>query len=196
MSSLKWGGTTETVVVSAEAPLLDTATGSMSTTINRQLVASVPTYAQNVFQLVRYTAGVSGGVTSRSFDNVDNGARILGGSESEVLLNGSPNTFREFGEPNNTISPPPDAVGEVKIIMNLYDAEYGRTGGGVISISLKSSSNNYNGAVGWLARNPIFNANTFTGNATGAPNTSFKINQGIFELDGEFAHLIWPTLIV
>ena len=183
---LEVGGTTETVVVTAEAPLLETANGSLSTTINRELVASVPTYAQDVFQLVRYAAGVAGGNTQRPFDGGDNGAVILGGTNNEVLLNGSPNTYRESTGAANTISPPPDAVGEMKIMTNVYDAEYGRTGGGVISISLKSGSNDYHGAVGWLVRNPVFNANTFTANATGAPNASFKMNEGIFELDGPF----------
>jgi hypothetical protein len=45
---------------------------------------------------------------------------------------------------------PPDAVAEVKVQTNLYDAEYGRTGGGVITLSLKSGTNDLHGNVGWL----------------------------------------------
>ena len=58
---MQLGGTSETVNVTAEAPMLETSTASQSSTINRDLVANIPTYARNVFELVRYTAGVQGG---------------------------------------------------------------------------------------------------------------------------------------
>ena len=183
---LQIGAATETVSVTAEAPLLDNVTASRSSTINQSLVEAVPTYAKNVFQLTRYTAGASGGTTVRPFDGGDNGVSILGGNNNEVLLNGSPNTYRETTGAANTISPPPDAVGEVKIITNVYDAELGRTGGGVVSVSIKSGTNQYHGSVSWLMRNPALNANTFEANATGAPNASFRMNEPGVELDGPF----------
>ncbi len=183
---LQLGAASETVAVTAESPLLDTVSASQSSTVNRSLVEAVPTYARDVFQLVRYSAGASGGTTVRPFDGGDNNVSILGGSNNEVLLNGSPNTYRESSGAANAISPPPDAVGEVKVITNVYDAELGRTGGGVISISLKSGTNQYHGSVGWLVRNPIFNANSFDANATGAANSSFKMNEPTVELDGPF----------
>ena len=181
---LQLGAASETVTVSAEAPLLDNVSASRSNTINQSLVESVPTYAKDVFQLVRYSAGSTGGTTVRPFDGGDNGASILGGTNNEVLLNGSPNTYRESTGAANTISPPPDTVGEVKIITNVYDAELGRTGGGVISVSIKSGTNGYHGSFGWLMRNPALNANTFEANATGAPNASFRMNEPGLELDG------------
>ena len=181
---LQLGMSSETVSVTAEAPLLDNVTASRSSTINQSLVEAVPTYAKNVFQLTRYTAGAAGGTTVRPFDGGDNNVSILGGANNEVLLNGSPNTYRESTGAANTISPPPDAVGEVKIITNVYDAELGRTGGGVISVSIKSGTNQYHGSVSWLMRNPALNANTFEANATGAPNSSFRSNEPGIEIDG------------
>ena len=185
---LQLGAASETVSVMSEAPLLDSATAQKSSIINSDLVAAVPTYARDVFQLVRYSAGANGGTTVRPFDGSDNGSSILGGpgNTNEVLLDGSPNTYRETTAAANTISPPPDAVGEVKIITNPYDAEYGRTGGGVISVSLKSGTNQYHGSVQWLVRNPILNANAFDANASGAPNASFHMNEPSAELDGPF----------
>ena len=184
---LQLGTASETVSVTAEAPLLDNVTASRSSTINTSLVESVPTYAKDVFQLTRYTAGATGGTTTRPFDGSDNSVSILGGTNNEVLLNGSPNTYRESTGAANTISPPPDAVGEVKIITNPYDSELGRTGGGVVSVSIKSGTNQYHGSVSWLMRNPALNANTFEANATGAPNSSFRSNEPGVELDGPFS---------
>ena len=187
---MELGGTSETVSVTAEAPMLETASASHSSTINRDLVANLPTYARDVFELVRYTAGVQGAARStfgqRPFDNGDGSVSIAGGKSdtNEILLDGSPNTYRESGTPGNAASPPPDAVSEVKVQTNLYDAEYGRTGGGVITLSLKSGTNDYHGLAGWLLRNEILNANTFESNAGGGAKTTFKMNEPIVQFQG------------
>ena len=187
---LELGATTETVTVTAEAPLVETGTASQSTTINRELVATLPTYARDVFELVRYTAGVQGGTRGmwgqRPFDAGDNSVRILGGAANtnEVLLDGSPNTYRETTAVAQTTSPPPDAVAEVKIQTNVYDAEYGRTGGGVITVNLKSGTNDYHGVLGWYLRNDVLNANTFESNAVGGAKTSFRMHQPVAQFQG------------
>jgi hypothetical protein len=184
------GGVSETVSVVAEAPLLETSSATQSSTINRDLVANLPTLARNVFELVRYTAGVQGGARStygqRPFDNGDGGVNIAGGRSAynEILMDGSPNTYRETGNPGDAASPPPDAVAEVRVMTNLYDAEYGRTGGGVITLSLKSGTNELHGTANWLVRNDILNANTFESNAVGAAKTTFKLNQPTVQAQG------------
>lgn len=187
---LELGGTNETVTVTEGARLLEVTSGSLSTTINKDLVAALPTYARNVFELVRYQAGVQGAARStfgqRPFDNGDGGINIQGGAgnANEILLDGSPHTYRETNTPGNTISPVPDAVGEVRIQTTVYDAEYGRTGGGVVSLSLKSGTNDYHGSAGWLWRNDILNANTFESNAGGGAKTTFRMNEPTFTFSG------------
>jgi TonB dependent receptor-like, beta-barrel len=148
------------------------------------MVAALPTRGRNVYDLAQMTAGVTGRVQStfglRPFDNGENGVRVNGGlaNTNEVLLDGAPNTQRESSAPANvTIVPPPEAVGEVKIQTNLYDAEYGRTGGGVMSVSLRSGTNQYHGAAWWFVRNDILNANTFESNAAGGTKTSYRLHE-------------------
>src|SRR6266508_1389558 len=63
-----------------------------------------------------------------------NGGRL---TTNEFLLDGAPNSPR--GRYN--FAPPVDAVEEFKIQTNTYDAQYGRTGGGVINMTLKSGTN-------------------------------------------------------
>ncbi|MBI4906957.1 MAG: TonB-dependent receptor [Acidobacteria bacterium] len=181
---LEIGGTTETVTISTETPLLETQTASQGTVLSKELVAAIPTRGRNVFDLAQMTAGVTGRVQStfglRPFDNGENGVRINGGpaNTNEVLLDGAPNTQRESGAPANvTIVPPPEAVGEVRIQTNLYDAEYGRTGGGVMSVNLRSGTNTYHGAAWWFVRNDILNANTFESNAAGGAKTSYRLHE-------------------
>src|ERR1051326_4331791 len=182
--TLELGGTTETVLVMSEAPLLETQSSSQGTVLNKELVAALPTRGRDVFDLVQMTAGVTGRVQStfglRPFDNGENGVRINGGqaSTNEVLLDGVPNTQRESGGPTNvSIVPPPEAVGEVKIQTNLYDAEYGRTGGGVITVSLRSGTNNYQGGAWRDVRDEILNCHTFESNAAGGRKTSYRLHE-------------------
>ena len=67
--------------------------------------------------------------------------------------NGGPSNHVEFlldGAPNNTVYgranriayvPSVDAVEEFKVMTSVYDAQYGRSGGGVINVSIKSGQN-------------------------------------------------------
>jgi len=189
--TLDLGGVTETVQVMSEVPLLETQTASQGTVLSKELVQAIPTRGRNVFDLAQMTAGVTGRVQStfglRPFDNGENGVRINGGAANtnEVLLDGAPNTQRESGAPANvTIVPPPEAVGEVRIQTNLYDAEYGRTGGGVMSVSLRSGTNDYHGSLWWYVRNDILNANTFESNAAGGTKTSYRLHEAGLVLAG------------
>ena len=191
---LELGTASETVTVSGEAPLVDTQTATAGTLINKELVGTLPTFGRDINYLAQFTAGVyytgvsgKASVSERPFDEGENNFSINGGATStnEVLLDGAPNTSRESGSPTNvTIVPPPEAVGEMNTLTNLYDASYGRTGGGVISVSLRSGTNDYHGAAWWYVRNPVFNANQFDSNLAGVARASYKLNQPGFMLSG------------
>src|SRR5262249_4608530 len=89
------------------------------------------------------------------------------------LLDGVANSTRgqyDFG-------PPVDAVEEFKIQTNTYDAQYGRTGGGVVNMTLKSGSNSFR-SQGWdFVKNDTFNANDTLNNATGQPKPPYSAHQ-------------------
>ena len=64
---------------------------------------------------------------------------------NEFLLDGAPNNANQGGN-NIAYVPPADAVQEFKVQTNSYDAQYGRTAGGVVNMSLKSGTNSFHGA--------------------------------------------------
>ena len=67
---------------------------------------------------------------------------------NEFLLDGVPNTGTETTQPNNlSFVPSPDATAEFKVQTSIYDAQYGRTGGGVVNVVLKSGTNQFHGAL-------------------------------------------------
>ena len=191
---LELGTPTETITVSAEAPLIDTSSASVGTVITKEAISNLPMMGRNPFLLAQYAAGVNftGGRASSGGRPFDNGGMdsfsINGGvnRQTEYLLDGSPNTNNTDTGTGTYITfvPPPDAVSEFKVQSNLYDSEYGRTGGGVISLNLKSGTNAYHGSAYWYVRNDILNANEIAANARGTPLSAFRWNQPGFQVDG------------
>ncbi|HXG32974.1 MAG TPA: carboxypeptidase-like regulatory domain-containing protein, partial [Bryobacteraceae bacterium] len=140
---LELGGVTESVTVSAEAELLETATASKGQVIDSSKVAALPLLGRNPFMLAAVSAGVqyTPSLASRSNRPFDNGGMdsfsINGGRQftNEFLLDGVPDTNVETTQPSNlSFVPSPDATEEFKVQTNTYDAQYGRTGGGVINV--------------------------------------------------------------
>ena len=83
----------------------------------------------------------------RPFDNGALADWSMNGGQNrnnEFLLDGAPNNANQGGN-NIAYVPPAEAVQEMKISTNSYDAQYGRTAGGVVNMSLKSGTNTFHG---------------------------------------------------
>jgi hypothetical protein len=77
-----------------------------------------------------------------------------------------------------------DAIAEIKILLNNYRAEYGRTGGAHIQIISKSGDAEYKGNAYYYGRHEKFNANNFFNNAAGRPRPEYRFNTFGFNLGG------------
>ena len=87
------------------------------------------------------------------------------GSEarSEFLLDGIPNMRLDVV----SFSPSPDAVQEMRVQTNAYDAEFGHSGASFVNVSTRSGANDVHGTVYWFHRNNKLNANNFFDNRVG-----------------------------
>jgi len=185
--TMQVGDVKETVVITADAPLLDTTTGGLGQVINRRQVESMPLNGRMIFMLNNLATGViwqvptfgaTGTSGLRPFDNAGGSAWSLNGGRpgtNEFLLDGAPDSTN--GQFN--FSPPVDAVQEFKIQTNTYDAQYGRTGGGVVNMALKSGTNEFHGQAWDFVRNGSWDANnTLNKSQTPpAPRPSHTFNQ-------------------
>jgi hypothetical protein len=119
--------------------------------------------------------------TDRPYDNGGmDYIRINGAPQytNEYLLDGAPNTNVERGNVDSlSFVPPPDAVTEMAVVSNNYDAQFGRVGGGTISATLKSGGNTLHGALYEYYREKVLMANTWQGNFAGTPRPPFLWNQ-------------------
>jgi hypothetical protein len=183
------GGLTENVNVSAEAPLLETSNANRGTVIDQARIAELPLQSRSPMALAVLVAGVNYNAQAIYLRPFDNGAladwAMNGGSNrnNEFLLDGAPNNANQGGN-NIAYVPPAAAVQEFKMQTNSYDAQYGRTAGGVVNVSLKSGTNTFHGEVYDFMRRKALAANSHILNSRNAPKTEQYIDQYGFSVDG------------
>jgi hypothetical protein len=164
------GKVTQTVEVTGAAPLIETANASHGNVLNEQQLAELPNIGRDAFIMARIsnnmvTAGNPTYVAGSAYSTV--GLVTVSGSmlwSNLFVLDGIPITTW-YGTP--IVIPSEEAVAEMKLQTNTYDADMGRTGGGVFNTIMKSGTNTFHGsAYGSIRRNSM-DANLFFNNAAG-----------------------------
>src|SRR4051812_41094860 len=182
-------GLTETVNVSSEAPLLETSRADRGTVIDSARIAELPLQSRSPMALAVLVAGVNYNAQAIYLRPFDNGAladwSTNGGQNrnNEFLLDGVPNNANQDGN-NIAYVPPAEAVQEFKVATNSYDAQYGRTAGGVVNMSLKSGTNTFHGVGYEFYRRKWLDANSFFLNARNSPKADHYLDQYGFSVDG------------
>jgi hypothetical protein len=182
--ALQVGAVSESVEVTAEAQLLQTNSSELSTVTDNRQIANLPLNGRNVQSLVLLTPGVTGmtanGGTGESFESqgrfVVNGGRD---STTAIQLDGVSVDMPSYIPGTNFYSAVPSAEGiqEFRVQTNAFSAEYGRTGGGIVTMVTKSGTNAVHGSVYEFFRNSVLDANSFFNNARNVQRGSFKRNE-------------------
>jgi hypothetical protein len=147
--TLEIGALEETITVTGASPLIDTMNASTGDVLDAKSLESIPTAGRSVFLMANLqpTVQTSGNAHwNRMQDQVGNSAMSMGGGPvraNNYLVDGFPVTdLQNRASTNPTI----EAVESVKVQIHTYDAEMGRTGGGVMNMAAKSGSNNFHGS--------------------------------------------------
>jgi len=161
---LEIGQTTQSVEVTADAPLLDTTSAATGRVLNTRDMGQLPYTTMNPFALQAMAAGMifTGALTpdnNRALDhaataNFDSGG--LGTGTNEFLLDGNPITGTNGGRAG--FVPNAEAVDEVRIETDPYDASMGHAIGAFISATVKSGTNSLHGAGFWQFQQFRWNA--------------------------------------
>jgi Carboxypeptidase regulatory-like domain/TonB dependent receptor len=186
--ALEVGELSQTIEVTAAAPLLQTATSSLGQVVEQRTVTELPLNGRNPLALVGLTAGVvPQGQPSAGNSSLGNqvganpfaaGDFQIGGGQagqSQILIDGVPTNGAYLNVV--TLIPTQDAVEEFKVQTNNLGPEYGRFAGGVINLSTKSGTNEFHGSAYEFLRNKLLNANGFFSNAGGTERPAFTQNQ-------------------
>jgi hypothetical protein len=186
--TLEIGQLSQEVTVAGQAALLETESASRNSTVENRVIENVPTNGRNLFSLQYTLPGVIkqstywGSMELWAYGDI-NGVSINGGrsGENETLVDGLADTKVNRGV---SLVPTLSGTQEVTVQSNLYDAQYGRFGGGITSISVKSGTNSVHGELYEFLKNIKLDATEWVLNALGTPRTRFQNNTFGWELDG------------
>ncbi len=186
--ALQVGAVTQEITVTAAPALVSTADSSGGTVLGLGQVQTLPLNGRQVYMLLQLTPGVQFTQTQfgpRGFSGTRgwdiNPKFSMGGGwegQNQFLLNGSP-VITDNADWAGTwlLAPNVDAIQEFKVMINTYDAEYGRTGGGIVNTTLKAGTNALHGTAFDYERNSALDANTFTNNLKNAPKGLHIVHQ-------------------
>ena len=183
--ALEVGAVSDSVTITAEAPLLESATASVSQVVDSRRVQDLPMPGSSVIYLAQLAPGMIP-TTSPTSDWAPNGPEVASGQSSNGTSNRS-NEFLVDGVPNSKsygvvqYEPMPEVVQEFRVQTAAYDASAGHYTGAQISIVTKSGTNQLHGALAYsykgreLTTHPFF-VNKRIYDLTTGPVTSQKIN--------------------
>ena len=146
---LEVGTVEESITVTADAPLIETSNASHAEVLDAKTIETLPSIGRNVFLMAVTVPTVqSSGDThwNRMQDQTGASAISLGGGgvrSNNYLLDGFPVTDLQNRSATN---PSGEMVEDVRVQVHTYDAEMGRTGGGVLNTTAKSGSNSWRGS--------------------------------------------------
>jgi len=165
---LQVGEVSQSVEVTAAAPLLQSNRGMVSFVVEQKRVVSLPLDGRNFVPLIALSPGVN--LPPGNFLPRINGSRPR---VSEYIYDGVSVLQPEPGQV--AFYPIIDAIEEFRVDVNSYSAEYGRSNGGVIMVNQKSGSNDLHGTIFEFFRNEKLNARNLF--ATTGPRPRFRRNQ-------------------
>ena len=188
--ALQLGSQAETITVVGEAPLIEAEKADRGMVVNRVNLAELPIMTRVPILLVVLAPGVTNNSTRYDwtpFSNSGLSSWSVNGSRSNstaFLMDGAPNEAVYEAQPSVAYVPPSDAVQEFRVVANAYDAQYGRNGGGIISIVTKGGTNEFHGTAYEYLKRPALNATSFSNNAKGLPADNTPLDQYGFTVGG------------
>jgi hypothetical protein len=169
--ALHVGATTENVTVTSDASQLQTESSDIGTTVSTALIQDLPLQfngtVRNPLQFVQLTPGFSGVDTNSPTQQ--GGFKLNGGQQSgtDIFVDGATIELASANlQMNYGVSV--EAVQEFKVMTNTFDAEYGRTSGGLINLVTKAGTNDLHGSVYDFLRNKSLDANSWLNNLQGS----------------------------
>ena len=159
---MRVGAQTNTVTVGSTAPVLDTQTATVGTTVEQAKISELPYNGRNFLETMLFTPGVVPGVQGSELNNSRGGAINVNGMREDMnsfLLDGMSDTSIAVGA--YTAAPPLDSIQEFKLETGVYDAKFGVSAGAQVNIVTKSGTNQLHGTLYEYLRNDNLDARNF-----------------------------------
>jgi outer membrane receptor protein involved in Fe transport len=175
--SLEIGGASETVTVTADNPIVQTTSKEIGGHIGQEELTELPSINRNFIGFVGLLPGVVPNISTESFGSDSVSVNGQDPRFNNYLLDGSNNNDDVIGQrAGSQARTALEAVQEFQVLTNQFDAEYGRTSGGIINAITKSGTNDFHGSVfGFFQDNSLNSVSRFAQlNRLEDPEASYK----------------------
>src|SRR6266849_3206343 len=160
--TLEVGAVTESVTVTMAPPIVQTDGAQLGRVVDTRAVSELPLATRNFTQVLGLSAGAAtylpdNTAVGRNSKNISvNGARV---TNNNFQINGVDANSMGTNSASSLAIPAPETIQEFKVQTSLYDATFGRSGGGNIQAVTKSGGNDFHGGAYEYFRNDKLNAN-------------------------------------
>lgn len=182
---LQVSATEEEIVVTGEAPLIETTETANSVRVDRQTIEGIPNNGRNFLEFTKLTPGVSVVQGPDGDELTVNGQR---GIQNNVMVDGADFNNPFFGEQRGGQRPAftsnIDAVQEFVVIADGAPAEFGRASAGFISVVTKSGSNDLKGTAHLFYKDDSLSTEAEREDGTNEPKFDFDQTQVGFTVGG------------
>ncbi|MGB9148098.1 MAG: TonB-dependent receptor [Acidobacteriaceae bacterium] len=190
---LRVGVTTQQITVNSQSYKvgLDTEQADRGVVVDNKTITQLPLNGRNPLSLMDYIPGVtdeagtgSEGVPNNMYNISFFTVNGTPAQNTDYSIDGMPDNSNPWYSNGPSTVPSVDAIQEFKVVTNPYDASYGRTSSGVVSMDLKSGTNSFHGSVYEFAKRGYMDANSWENNYVDQPRPAHTEDQYGFEVAG------------
>src|SRR5437667_2183150 len=157
--TLEPGALAETVTVVGQSPLVQTQSGERSFAVSSKQIETLPFARNNFTSVTAFAPGVV--LTGASAG----GTRIGGAGQNNIMMDGI--SAMDTGNNGQMLNMNVDSIGEVKILTQGYQAEFGRSSGLQITAVTKSGTNRFLGSAYDVQTNSDWDTNSWVNQKNG-----------------------------
>ena len=185
--ALEIGATTESVKVEANAVAVQADSGEVSDVVNGQQVSQIAVDGRNIYSLAILTPGAVSAMPGFNVPTSQGNASVSYDGQRQQhnlwMADGSEESDRG-GAGGSIINPSLEAVGEFRVLSSNYDASFGLSSAGTISVVFKSGTKDFHAEAWEFVRSNSWDANYFFLNKVGAPTSELHLNVYGFNVGG------------
>jgi hypothetical protein len=178
---LSVGDVNTTVNVQADSAHVATDSSDRSILVNSTQIANTPVRGRDWIGVLETLPGVVD-LNNHDVPGWNSGMpTVNGGQTGQVLITFDGVASQDSGSTvnNGYLAPSVDAIGEVKVLVSNYSAEYGSRGGGQLVVTVKNGTSQFHGSAFYFYRHESLNANEFFNNAAGVQKPLYRYsNEG------------------
>ena len=183
--ALSVGAVTQTISVAADTATVDTETDAHTNYITAEQVNTQLMFGRNIAYLATLLPGIEGGNAGESLNRAGSAFSSQGSrtDSNRFSVDGINSTDIDNGT-DIKMQQSADAIAEVTVLQNNYEAEYANAAGAMVVEVTKSGTKDFHGGFNYYTKNEFFNANTYFNKLNGLKRSRDRVYNMNYSIGG------------